>query len=924
MRVTTGREQEVRASGYLSRRAVRLSPVAGALCALLAGLPAGGQAAEEGWFNPALLGIGSSSGGGPKLPGVDEKALQRLANGQQLPGTYPVDVYLNGTFLAKQDTVLTADAPGGTLTPAWSVNSLLAAGVKPAALATDGRLDMTPAAGDKPVPGILNHLAGSRARFDFARQRLDVTVPEISLDRTLYGATDPRFWEDGLTAGVVDYNLSAWKSTARQNGAGDTDSAFLSLSNSLNLGAWRAHNFSTWSYNSLARNADALDTTQRYVTQRWQAVNTWLDRPVPAVKGLLSIGDRYTPSDVFDSVQFRGVQLATDQDMYPDLYRNFAPVIRGTATSNARVTVRQNGSVIYETTVPPGPFAITDLPTASLSGDLYVTVREADGTVRSFVQGNSSVAVMQREGQLRYAFTGGKLRSSGLSTREPQFLQGTAIYGLPYDLTVYGGLLGADGYQAGSLGLGAMLGVAGALSADVTVAKARISDPLNAGSSTDSTGQSWRLRYSKAVTETGTTLTLAAYRYSTKGYYSFTDANALSGSQNVITTFTPDGVVATPVVNARARQEMQANLNQSLGDVLGSVGLNASRKTFWDLNGDQESVSANWNWNVKGVGIGVGYQLSRWPGTTLKDDRLVSLMVTLPLSQWLYGPSSTHSLYSTTTATRDSDGRETLSNTVGGTLLDDNRLAWSAGQTAVRAGDGSGSDGSSGNLNASYSGMAGKASAGYSQTADARQVNGGLQGVIVATKYGVTLGQSPGETMALLHAPGASGVKVKSGTGIETDWWGNAVVPAQPYRRNRYDLDLLTAGQNVTLGDTSREVIPTRGAVAGAVYDTTVGHQVLMVLTRDGKPLPFGAQVSLVRDGADVTGQPAAGRSAPGGIVGDAGQAWLTGMPDKGVLSVTWGDGAAGTCRVPFSLSADAVKAAEAKHLPVTAKGECP
>lgn len=923
MRVRTGSEK---AAGTASpcRRPVRMTPapLAVALCALLTGV-SGPSAAEEGWFNPALLGIGGGAGSS-RLPGVDDKALQRLANGQQLPGTYPVDVYVNGTFIAKQDTVMTADGRGGALTPAWPVNTLLAAGVKPEALAADGKLDMAAAAGDRPVPGILNHLPGAQVRFDFARQRLDVTVPELSMNRTLSGATDPRFWEDGLSAGIVDYNLSAWKSTARQNGSQDTDSAFLSLNNSINLGAWRAHNFSTWSYNALARNADSTDTSSRYVTQRWQAVNTWLDRPVPAVKGLLSIGDRYTPSDVFDSVQFRGVQLATDEEMYPDILRNFAPVIHGTATSNARVTVRQNGAVIYETTVPPGPFTITDLPSASLSGDLYVTVREADGTVRAFVQGNSSVAVMQRQGQLRYAFTGGKLRSSGLSTREPQFLQGTAIYGLPYDLTAYGGLLGADGYQAGSLGLGSMLGVAGALSADVTVAKARINDPLNAGSTTDSTGQSWRLRYSKAVAGTGTTLTLAAYRYSTRGYYSFTDANALSTSQNVITTFTPDGIVATPVVNGRARQEMQINLNQSLGEALGSLGLSASRKTFWDLDSDQESVSANWNWNVKGVGIGVGYQLSRWPGSTLKDDRLVSLMVTLPLSQWLYGPESAHSLYSTSTATRDSSGRETLSNTMGGTLLADNRLAWSAGQTAVRAGSGDGtSDGSSGNLNASYSGRAGKVSTGYSQTSDARQVNAGLQGVIVATKYGVTLGQSPGETMALVHAPGAAGVKVKTGTGVETDWWGNAVVPAQPYRRNRFDLDVLTAGQGVTLGDTSREVIPTRGAVAAAVYDTAVGHQVLMTLTRGGNPLPFGTAVTLVRDGGDSAGD-AAKKAAPGGIVGDAGQAWLTGMPDSGTLNVTWRDGATGSCRIRFTLSENAVKAAEARHLPVAAKGECP
>ncbi len=110
--------------------------------------------------------------------------------------------------------------------------------------------------------------------------------------------------------------------------------------------------------------------------------------------------------------------------MYTDRQRSFAPVIRGTANSNARVTVSQNGNVIYQTTVAPGPFEISDLNSSSLSGDLYVTVREADGTTHSFVQGFSSVAVMQREGQLRYGLTAGRYRNSGQDSLTPGLLRG--------------------------------------------------------------------------------------------------------------------------------------------------------------------------------------------------------------------------------------------------------------------------------------------------------------------------------------------------------------------------------------------------------------------------------------------------------------------------------------------------------------------
>ncbi|XLM21608.1 fimbria/pilus outer membrane usher protein, partial [Chromobacterium piscinae] len=62
--------------------------------------------------------------------------------------------------------------------------------------------------------------------------------------------------------------------------------------------------------------------------------------------------------------------------------QGYAPVVRGVAETNAKVSVRQNGNVIYENVVPPGEFSIDDLYNTGFSGDLEVTVTEADGRVR--------------------------------------------------------------------------------------------------------------------------------------------------------------------------------------------------------------------------------------------------------------------------------------------------------------------------------------------------------------------------------------------------------------------------------------------------------------------------------------------------------------------------------------------------------------
>ncbi|MOA47504.1 Outer membrane usher protein FimD precursor [compost metagenome] len=65
-----------------------------------------------------------------------------------------------------------------------------------------------------------------------------------------------------------------------------------------------------------------------------------------------------------------------------------------------------------------------------------------------------------------------------------------------------------------------------------------------------------------------------------------------------------------------------------------------------------------------------------------------------------------------------------------------------------------------------------------------------------------------------------------------------------------------------------------------------------MTLTQaDGRPVPFGATVSETDQNA-----------AQGSIVGDAGQVYLSGLPDSGSLRVKWGNGSGGACRVNYRL----------------------
>ncbi|MDZ5731223.1 FimD/PapC C-terminal domain-containing protein, partial [Enterobacter sp. D2] len=84
-----------------------------------------------------------------------------------------------------------------------------------------------------------------------------------------------------------------------------------------------------------------------------------------------------------------------------------------------------------------------------------------------------------------------------------------------------------------------------------------------------------------------------------------------------------------------------------------------------------------------------------------------------------------------------------------------------------------------------------------------------------------------------------------------------------------------------------RTVVPTRGAVVKASFSTRTGLRMLVTLSRNGKPVPFGSMVTL--KGQDE-------RKPVTGIVGDDGQVYLAGMPPQGELEVAWGGGTDERC----------------------------
>lgn len=129
--------------------------------------------------------------------------------------------------------------------------------------------------------------------------------------------------------------------------------------------------------------------------------------------------------------------------MLPTGSTGYAAVIRGTANSNAKVSVVQSGNKIYETSVPPGPFEINDLSTTGYGNDLIVTVEESDGSKRTFTVPFSSVTQMLRHGSARWDFGVGELNDDSLAER-PKIGYGTLYYGINNTFTGYAGVQYSD------------------------------------------------------------------------------------------------------------------------------------------------------------------------------------------------------------------------------------------------------------------------------------------------------------------------------------------------------------------------------------------------------------------------------------------------------------------------------------------------
>lgn len=806
------------------------------------------------------------------LTGSSNIDVSRFAHGNPVaPGTYRTKVNLNGTL---KSTVEITFKDNGTprATPCITRLLLAQSGIVTRIIGDDLDDDDNDTCVD-----IKKFYPEAAVNYDSAKQEMNLNFPQVYVVKRPTGYVDPSLWENGIPAALLSYDLNGWHSES--NGT-TSESAYAGLRYGLNMGPWRLRSRGSMNWDK--------NNGSHYSSQ-----DIYLQRDITPINGQWVIGDSYTNGEAFDSLSLRGTRLYSDDRMLPAGSTGYAPTIRGVANSNAKVSVVQSGNKIYETSVPPGAFEINDLSTTGYGNDLVVTIEEADGSKRSFTVPFSSVTQMLRPGSTRWDAGMGELNDDSL-IEKPKVGYGTLYYGINNTFTGYVGAQYTDmDFYAGIVGL-AMNTTVGAFALDMTQSHADIE---NLGMRS---GQSYRLTYSKRLEATNTSFNVAAYRFSTEDYLSLNDAAQLRNSirQQNYANRNYESNTALYDDYQRTKNQIQISLNQPLraGEQdYGSLYVSGTWQDYWNGEGSNSNYNVGYN-NSFAYG---SYSLSvqRTYDQVGKQDDSVYLNLSVPLSVFSQDNKRPAGFSNINMGLRsDLQGGSSLNTSASGSTKD-NKVSYSVSTASSTGNYGDLNQISGyGSLNSGYGPLGLSASFGDDSS---KQYSASYSGGLVAHSGGIAF--APGsigdnDALAIVKASGAEGAGVGYGSGV-IDSSGYGILPyMSAYRENRISLDISTLQNDVEVKNTSATTVPRNGSIVLVNFETDEGRSVILELQRSDKAfIPLGADV-LNETNESV------------GTVGQAGQAYVRGIEDSGVLHVVWGSAKNETCTVRYHIAPDAAK----------------
>lgn len=637
---------------------------------------------------------------------------------------------------------------------------------------------------------------------DLSTLTLDLFIPQIyltSIRSTLANESD---WDDGITALMTNYNVNG--SYTKNRNMDDYSSEFFSFNNRFNIGAWRFHSSFYYNQSRMGENSN----------HEWKTNNIFVTRNINSIKSTLTVGQNILGSTLFDSNPFIGISVGTSNEMLPDSARGYSPEIKGIAESRSKLTIRQNGNILYQEYVNPGPYNIDNLNSVGSSGDYEVELTSDQGIVTKYTVPYSSLPNLLRRGNYNYSFSLGQLDT--VHAQKKDFLQGSFGYGLPFDTTLYSGYQIANDYMAYGFGLAKDIGHLGALSVDSIQARAKVIEK-------NYTGSSYRVLYAKAFSDTGTNIQLTGYRYSTSNYYTFSEANY----NNSYKYSTDDNFFQSR--NERKKNSFQVNVSQNLGNY-GQLYLWGNINSYWGNDNKSQNLQFGWNKSfpdLNNIMLSASYNKNTYRYTT---DNAFYFSLSMPLSSGM----DKNKMYLTNSTSYNNSRYNNLTSLYGNTL--DNRLDYNIYQTA------SNNSQDSSNFNIRYRANIAEINAGTTLSSHSKEIDYGLRGSVLIHHGGIVFSRQVNDTAILVEALGAAGAQLdRAGENITISRNGYALVPyATPYHYNDVSLSPETFGTGYDIDGKILKTAPTRGAISKIVFDVRKGYNFLVSLKYKNKPIKFG------------------------------------------------------------------------------------
>lgn len=760
--------------------------------------------------------------------GVNPEVWAAL-NGNYAPGRYLVDLSLNGKESGKQILDVTPqDSKELCLSEAW----LTKAGVYVSADYFREGYDATRQC------YVLTKAPSVKVDFDVSTQSLALSIPQKGLVKMPENVD----WDYGTSAFRVNYNANA--NTGRNN-----TSAFGSADLKANIGHWVVSSSATASTGDGGENSATINMFTA-------------SRAIRLLSADLLVGKTSTGDSMLGSTGTYGVSLSRNNSMKPGNL-GYTPVFSGIANGPSRVTLTQNGRLLYSEMVPAGPFSITDVPLYS-SGDVTMKVTGEDGREQTQV---FPLAVMNGQlspGEHEFNLAAGLPDDD--SDMDGAVFAASYGYGLE-NLTLRTGLVFNQDWKGASAGMVVGLGWLGAVSVDGAYASAKYRDGSHSGNKV-------QLAWSKQLETTNTGLRLSWSRRSEE----YED----------MSSFNPSEVYSQVNQGRRVKDEWSAGISQPVGKLF-SLSLSGWQRSYYPASaisahrqqkdsGKERGVTGTLSTQIEGVGVNLSWTGSRNAEGENNWSASASVSVPFMLLDRRYSSS--------TSVSTSKDGGTGFSTGLSGSLND----RFSYGFGGGRDGDG----GASSYLNASYSG-----DRAYLNGALNHSQSGGTSGSVsvsgsvlaVPAAKDIMFSRTTGDTVAVVNVKDTPGVKVTSGDG-QTDSDGNLVVPLNSYDWNTVTIDAGTLPLSTELTNTSQKVVPTDKAVVWMPFDALkVKRYLLQVKQRDGEFVPGG---TWARDS----------KNTPLGFVANNGVLMINTVDAPGDITL-------GQCRIPAAKLQDTEKLQE-------------